>query len=130
MNITESTKITLTIGQLKRLIESSDSMYWPAQNCLPDIRIGRLVPSLGRMKEMAIDFCKKWCANGLRDVSDEDLDAAIKGRKIKEWQDFVRDCNIPTSKNITSWEIYECAWECFQEQCLDELMGVHLKTEC
>lgn len=96
---------------------------WDPRDELPDLAIGTLLPSVPRLKERAKNLCRKWCQRGLVKATPEELDAAIHGRKIVQWYRFEKQCNIPTSKNITSQDISNYAWECFQEECFNRLVG-------
>lgn len=96
---------------------------WDPNDRLPDLEIGHVLPSAVRLQEQACDLCRKWCKRGLVNATDEELDAAIHGRKVIQWYRFEKQCNIPTSKNLLSSSIRMHAWDVFQEECFNRLVG-------
>lgn len=96
---------------------------WDPEDSLPDIRIGTILPPYDRLKVWIKDLCHKWCKRGLVNATEGELDAVVHGRKVIQWYRFEKQCNIPTSNNLSSVCLSEYAWECFQEECFDQLVG-------
>lgn len=69
-------------------------------------------------------LCELWCDRGLKGVPKHELDAALnRGIGIMAWYEFCRDCHIPTATDQVRTDLYEFAWDCFRDQCLDFYAG-------
>ena len=100
---------------------------WDPRDRLPDIETIEEISSevdkdLVNYKAWVARLVREWCVKGLDKATEAELNANINGTGTVQWWRFCKQINLSAQGKIGS-ELYRHAWELFQEQCFDRLVG-------